>query len=383
MNPKRRSAIFARTGIFISSSDFKRSIPSPERAVKTTMVILLILLIASVSSCGPSTTIDRAMEDAIAGDIYHRLELIEHDLDSHFSQRHIPKPRTLNQAVGQFRIDPAYVGDAQREFISEILRQMPDELAGFLFEHLAGVFFYHRSRDWESAMANWFVDEDRNIFGVIGINVEALDFMMNDEEALEYILGPGLSWEVGYSVTQDFSVPGDSILARSASARAVYQLLIHEIGHMVDFVGNFSGFLNDRALYPPEYRVRQRYFAENVWTSDGQPIIDEAFRFNTGFDTSSTDSVEIQLVSPHELLEHYALDSSFVSHYATTNPMEDFAEYFRIYILEEVLGYQLETRVIHEETDSVYWYGGPDIGDDERKVWFHEQVMSFLADSSR
>ncbi len=129
-------------------------------------------------------------------------------------------------------------------------------------------------------------------------------------------------------------------------------LLIHETGHVEDYINQATPYIGDfHKYYISKYKsgsvTNMTEFTENIWKTRVMPEYTYDFFNRTKFNFYGMDSNK-SLLPNNDIPETYRTFSKtpFVSPYAGTNWAEDFAEYVTFYHLVEELNLQYTVTVL-------------------------------------
>lgn len=121
-----------------------------------------------------------------------------------------------------------------------------------------------------------------------------------------------------------------SLKTQNADISAFTCLLIHEIGHVVDYEYHYTPFVD---LYSNESVDYDKIFTKNIWRDYYEYNADTVFPYHYNISFYGLAGGSRITIEEASFVYEALLKSPFVSLYGTMNWAEDFAEYFTWYYL--------------------------------------------------
>jgi len=221
--------------------------------------------------------------------------------------------------------------EKETALLAEYMDKLPALHKRVLQDRLLGIYFVQNFQG--SGMAEYMLNEKDDVYTILILNPMVLK---ND-----------ISKQLTYRENTCF-IKDDIGLRIEVNSGSDYMglmyILLHEATHIVDFVLNYTPYVEDELAKIKRIKIRSTNFDKGVWTdyskATGQydyPLRDKVtfYGLNKGPRINISDALD---------LYRQLSNTPFVSVYASQNWAEDFADYFTFYHLTQRLKQPYEIR---------------------------------------
>ncbi len=232
---------------------------------------------------------------------------------------------------GSAEYDNHRITSAQRRRFSAYIDMLPEAYKRVMRDRLTGIYFV---RNFQSGgLVDIQVDSQNRIYCFMIMNPASFDFTVSEWLRLIDLssIDRNGDYDVRYEVTDVYP--------------AVFYLLLHEAGHVYDYIHHATPYIDDfhrryRERYEPDALTRQTPYTQRYWTDIRTPAEKYDYTNRERMNFFGTGEEKREKLPNGEMPATYRSFSRtpFVSLYAGSYWSEDFAEASVFYHLTERMG---------------------------------------------